>query len=342
MAAVFPSLPFSNGTGVHKDLSDQKDDFGEWSQEAASGNGDLKHMQSNRGDLSSTTPASAADDLGRLGNGNLRMPQKQEHVSNSMVAKSFPLEDGALVGQSNNGILKPTRNDVGPSVQGDEKERVLKLSRAKIYELASSPMFLPTPSSLEDLSDGTAEDTNGTLRTRGRWTVSGVLERPILHGDPRELEIAREGSCSTAVITPSISATEEDPFNSARESSKDPGHSARPRPSTRTESTPLSKRRLSSSRATGSSRPHISSSTARSKVPPLALRFNDSKAASRHAAIEGPQPRQCLSQYRFLLFRFLHTFNLRCLPNDLHHCTYTDLLPAIFRTSLHVSNWTVY
>ena len=299
MAAVSPNLSLSNGTGVHKDLSDQKDDFREWSQEAASGNGDLKHIQSNSGDLSSTTPAPAADDHGRLGNGNLSMPQKQEHVSNSMVAKSYPLEDGALVGQSNDGNLNPTRNDVGsqrntvveaPSVQGDEKERVLKLSPAKIYELASSPMFLPTPSSLEDLSDGPAEDTNGTSRTRGRWTVSEVPERPILHGDPREWERVKEGSYSPAVITPSISATEEDPFTSARESSNDPGNSSRPRPSTRTVSTPLLKRKLSSSRATGSSRPHISSSTARSKAPPLALRFNDSKAASRHAAIEGPQP----------------------------------------------------
>ena len=301
MAAALPNMPIQNGMGMHKALSKQKDKSGSQLEKVVSGDGDLASAQLlelERGNLTSTMLTPTADDYGGRGDGKPGKTQKIEQKKESLTIKERSLENGWRDEQGSDKI-GAERDDVGDQVHAgleasrshlEEKDRVLKLSPARIYELASSPTFLPTPSSLEDLSDSAAEDFSGQARPCGRWTVSEMLERPFLHGDPRELERAKERSHSSAILTPSISATEEDPFTSAQDSSQDPGQRARPYSSSRTVPTPSLNRRLSSSRATGFSRAHVPSSIVQSKAPPLTLRSNDSRAASRLAAIEGPQP----------------------------------------------------
>ena len=166
-----------------------------------------------------------------------------------------------------------------------EKEKVLKLSPAKIYELTSSPTALPTLNSSQDLGDACSPDLEHTPNGRGRWTISegeqafsGKRNRP------------RDRSPSISIVDTPLVTAEEVPDTPMFFSERNSLYASEQHQITRTVSTPLLKRRLSSSKANGSPKASLPSSTKPPKPIVAPLRFEDIKACSRIATVEEPQP----------------------------------------------------
>lgn len=166
--------------------------------------------------------------------------------------------------------------------QGDQEETVLRLSPAKLYELTSSPKWLPRRMSSRDLNDRNDLDAQ-TLRERR--TISELPGREINH-DTR----AKDRSQSTSVAATTTYAVEEDPFVLSTQEGKDAGRGESSPTTARAVSTPSLTRRMSSSKAAASSKLHHLPPARRSKATPLPLRLDGSKSASRAASIEDPEP----------------------------------------------------
>lgn len=165
------------------------------------------------------------------------------------------------------------------------KEKVSKLSPAKIYDLTSSPLVLPPLDSSEDLSDACSPTLERTPKGRGRWTISEGGEIP-----KGEKSRTRDRSQSISIVgTPSATA-EESRDTPLFFSERDSPYTSRPGQTARTVSTPLSKRRSSSSKANGSAKAPLSSSTKQPKAIITPLRFEDTKSGGKVAVIEEPQP----------------------------------------------------
>lgn len=160
---------------------------------------------------------------------------------------------------------------------GEEKEAVRKLSSAKLYELVSSPLSLPKPASLEDLSDASSHASNSASRRRERWTVSETPGRRIFMDDVGGGE---DSARSINVAASPMCEEEESPFRLPKNSDR----STRPPSSTRTISSPLLKRRLSASRIRGMLKSNTPSTTTHQKLPPLPLPVDELRA------IEDPNP----------------------------------------------------
>ena len=298
MATVPPSLPPHNGNSTDVDHSSapgysrKEDCIFRPSTVEESIHATLETHQDKQS--ASITPGPVGGTLNGLGNGNLRKSTKQENDGYFTVPRPHYSKEDAVHGHDNSDSDSPT-DDVGHGTaairsasQGGEKERPLKLSPAQTYQLASTPIPLPTPTSLDDIGNGSTRKGYKS-RARGRWTVSEMPERSSQKED-QELEGAKDRTSYATIVTPSMSSTDEDPFPIRQDSFKAREYSARPHAASRTPSTPLLKRRLSSSRSTGTSRPPLSISSIQAKLPPLPLNLSDAKVASRLAEIEGPQP----------------------------------------------------
>ena len=166
-----------------------------------------------------------------------------------------------------------------------EKGRCLKLSPAKIYELTSSPMTLAALDSSEDLTDVPSPDLEHTPNGRGRWTISEG-EDVIIGRKSRP----RDRSQSSHIVDTPSARADKSPDTPMFFSERDSLYDSELRPTTRTVSTPLLKRRLSSLKANGSAKASLPSSTKRPKAIIAPLRTEDTKAGSRISAIEEPQP----------------------------------------------------
>lgn len=166
-----------------------------------------------------------------------------------------------------------------------KKEKVLKLSPAKIYELTSSPMALPALDSSEELSDACSPNLKRTPKGRGRWTVSEG-GKPF-KGKKRSM---RDKSQSVSIDGTPLATAEESSDTPVFMSERDSQYTSRRCQATRTVSTPLLNRRSSSSRTNGSAKAPLLSSTKRPKAVITPLRFEDTKTGGRLAAIEEPQP----------------------------------------------------
>lgn len=255
-----------------------------------------------------TADARTGSKLGELAglvaeNGNRHMEwakdresmKKQSDASENGRTYSHKVRDGS--GSSN----QPEESRLGSRRNGDrsqtgslsenhtgeskEKEKVLKLSPAQMYELTSSTMVLPALDSSEDLSDACSPDLEYTPKERGRWTISeGGKVLKGKNGRPRD----RSQSIST-VNTPSARA-EESPDNPIFFSARDSLYTSKLSQTTRSVSTPLLQRRVSSSMANGSAKASLQSSTKQPKAMITPLRSEDTKAGSRIVAIEEPQP----------------------------------------------------
>lgn len=171
------------------------------------------------------------------------------------------------------------------TIEFRRKQKVLKLSPAKIYELTSSPMAVPAMDSSEELSDALSPNLERTPEGRGPWTVSEG-------GEPLKGKKGRNRDKSQSVSidgTPSATA-EESSDTPVFLSERDSQYTSRPCQATRTVSTPLLNRRSSSSKANGSAKAPLPSSTKQPKAVVTPLRFEDTKTGGRLAAIEEPHP----------------------------------------------------
>ena len=299
MAAISSSLPSHSGTTRDVDRS--------LGQEYNPKNDSLESRPSTvEGSLSATIGSNQNDQrpsitrdpgggtLNGLGNSNLRESCKQEHDGDS-TAPEPPYSVNDAVDRHSNTDTGSLKDDVSHDIartrsasHGGEKETLLKLSPSQVQQLASSPISLPTTTPLDNISNGSTKRFY-KARALGEWNVSEMPEQ----SSPREgraLEGTNDRTHYTTVVTPSVYSSEEDPFPNRQDSIKSREHSARPHLTSRSPSTPLLKRRLSSTRSTGASRPPLSLSSIQAKLPPLPLKFNDPKAASRMAEIDGPQP----------------------------------------------------
>ena len=299
MAAVSPSLPSHSGTNTDIDHTlgqeyNPRKDCLVSRPPAAEDSLNTTIVSHQHRQTVSITRDPVGGTLNGLGNGNLSKSFKREHERVSTAPKPPCSAENAVDRQGNNDT-DSLKDDVGrdiaitrSAIQGGEKETLLKLSPSQTYQLASSPISLPTPPLLDDIGNGSTGKSYKP-RAGGDWTVSEMPERSSPK-EGRELEGAKDRTHYTTAVTPSISSSDEDPFPTRRDSIKAREHSARPHLSSRTTSTPLLKRRLSSSRSTGSSRPPLSLSSIQPKFPPLPLKLSDPKVASRIAEMEGPQP----------------------------------------------------
>ena len=299
MATVPPSLPSHNGTSTDVDHSSAQE-YSSKQNRLESRPSTVEHsvyttIEPHRdGQTASITPDPVGGTLNGLGYGNLGKSFKQEHEGAFTVPRPHCPQEDVVHGHDNSDTDSP-EDDVGHGMavvrsasHGGEKERLLKLSPDQMYQLASSPISLPTPNLLDDIGNSSTREGYKS-RARGRWTVSEMPERSSPRVD-RQLEGAKDRTSYATVVTPSISSTDEDQFPTRQDSIKAREHSARPHVTSRTPSTPLLKRRLSSSRSNGISRPPLSISSIQPKIPPLPLKLSDPKVASRMAEIEGPQP----------------------------------------------------
>lgn len=218
------------------------------------------------------------------------MVNEQELDDASGDTKPNNVENGLFEGYHDTGdwVSKKDRRNTSPdapkrtkhpasdscSSHEDEKDKVLKLSPARLYELTSSPVWLPMRNSIEDLNDRYFDDGRCS---QDRSTVSEALVR----GANSEAR-AKDRSHSPTAAVP------EDSFVPVNHSNKDLEHDGTPQSTARNVSASLLRRRMSSSKVTGSSKVQQVPSSRRSKINSLPLRFEDSKAAGRSAAIEDP------------------------------------------------------
>ena len=165
-----------------------------------------------------------------------------------------------------------------------EKEKVLNMSAAKIYELTSSPITQSALDSSDDLGDTCSPTLIGIKKNRGRWTISEGAG-----GTKGKKNRRRDRSQSNNDVgTPSATA-EESPEVSAFLSERDSQNPSRPSQTIRTVSSPLLKRRSISSQVNGSAKiPRSSTKSPKAIVTPL--RFGGTKSDGRMSAVEDPQP----------------------------------------------------
>lgn len=239
-------------------------------------------------------------------NGNKLMEREKDHDSMSAQSDIFGIARTRSSGISDRSALSnrpekarlgsrgSRRDEIGSQTESSlenytgefkEKEKILRLSSAKIYDLTSSPTTLPALDSSEDLSDACSPILERTPKGRGRWTISEGGEVP-----KDKKSRTKDRSQSVSIVGTPSATTEESPDTSVLFSEKDSQYISKPCQSTRTVSTPQLKRRSSSSKANGSAKAPLPSSTKQPKATITPLRFEDTKSGGRLSAIEEPQP----------------------------------------------------
>ena len=166
-----------------------------------------------------------------------------------------------------------------------EKENVLKLSAANIYELTSSPIMQSALDSSDDLGDTCSPAPKGTTKNRGRWTISEGAA-----GTKGKKNRRRDRSQSNNDVGTLSATAEESPEISAFLSERDSQNLSRPSQAVRTASSPLLKRRSFSSHVNGSAKIPLRSSTKSPKAIVTPLHFGSIKSDGRMSAVEDPQP----------------------------------------------------
>lgn len=313
MAAVLPHLPSPPGTDEESQETEPIEYRGYYDgkevQEVLS---DDNGHDSTRSLVLGHRPPHSLEQIQSMGeragfdeNNEKRHMKSEKNLDESISARPnmFPnagerahkISDGS--GSSNhpeNVRLKSGRDEAGSQTESSfenhtgefkEKEKVLKLSPAKIYELTSSPTALPALDSSDDFGDAFGPNAERTPKGRGRWTISEG--RKTFNGKKSR---KRDRSDSISVVGNPSATAEDSPDTPVFFSEKDSQYASRPPQGTRTVSTPLLKRRLSSSNANGSAKVRLPSSTKQPQAIITPLRFEDIKASGRLAAIEEPQP----------------------------------------------------
>lgn len=305
MAGVLQRLPLSKGVYEDTNGSAQRGELRRgWARETSVMNGYFSNRRTqdvSPRDSTSSRSTPIADASAVWGKDTTRMRQEEEQEYGLGVVKPNGLRnEAANERDTKNGCatlpspeqsgsdlvpVKETVNSPGiasldsETLGGEEKEKILKLSPAKIYELLSSPLSLPTPASLDDLSDDSSHASDDILKRRERWTVSESPGRRIPKVDK---ERAKHRIQYTNIAASPMTDTDENPFRPLGNSER----STRPASSTHTISTPLLRRRLSASRTNASSTP----STKQPRVTPLPLPFDELKAVEDPNPSPMPQP----------------------------------------------------
>lgn len=236
------------------------------------GNG---HLEQGKDHDSTAAPPDA---LGNARNGS--------HQISDWSGSSSRTEKVRLGSRRDNAGSQTESSSGNHATEFKRKEKVLKLSSAKIYELASPLMALPTPlDSSEELSDAHGPDVARPPKARGRWTVSEGGEP--FKGKKGEI---RDKSQSVSIGGTPLTTAQESSDTPVFSSERDSQYTSRTFQATRTVSTPLLNRRSPISLANGSAKAPLPSSTKQPKAVITPLRFEDTKTGSRLAAIEEPQP----------------------------------------------------
>ena len=151
-----------------------------------------------------------------------------------------------------------------------EKETVLKLSPARLYEVTTSPTWLPRRNSTEDLDVEVIAHANGIKQSSE--------------------EGSRDRSQSASVIATPTSSFEESHLTSLPPSKADATYGGTSNANYRTSSTPLMRKRVSSSKGSGGTDSQNTSSTRQLKISPLPFRLDEKRLASKSIVNEEPEP----------------------------------------------------
>ena len=175
-----------------------------------------------------------------------------------------------------------------PRALDGEREKVLKLSPAKIYELTSSPESLPLQAAPLDLNERSMPTPLSSPRTRHQGSTS-ELSNGNTKGDLMEGLNNRKRSGSVVVASSHIGSGLRDLYSplSAKETTRDPSSVLRPRLGSRTVSTPLIRGKPSSSKMNGA----VETSIPRSKnnrTIPAPLQLHDLKGSVKSTATADP------------------------------------------------------
>lgn len=229
---------------------------------------------------------------------------QQEEVQASMIARKTPSTTGGATvhelerpytngfygnkSQTGDATAESESQDSGHKEaevgRGDCKERVLKLSPAKIYELTSSPKSLPILNSWDDHSDKFTEDNSSNPKIRERTLTSIPVGAPA----DNDVDEREERDHSSAFASSSPSGTTGERQSVYEGNNFD--HASEPHASGRAASTPLAKRQLSGSRSSTAGKSHALSSPKLLKVTPPPLRFESSKAGNRPSVSTDSHP----------------------------------------------------
>lgn len=185
-------------------------------------------------------------------------------------------------GKTREGHMKSPR-----AVDG-EKEKVLKLSPARIYELTSSPDSLPLQAAPLDLNERSILSPLSSPRTRPRGSTSDHSNSNTRHDSMEGFE--NRNRSGSVVVTSSHTGSGlrdlKSPL-SAKDNTPDPASVLRPHLVSRTVSTPLIRGKPSSGKTNGA----VETSVPRSKnnrTIPAPLQLYDSKGCLKSSATADP------------------------------------------------------
>ncbi|MCJ1273358.1 hypothetical protein MMC21_001149 [Puttea exsequens] len=160
------------------------------------------------------------------------------------------------------GLKAPTSNIGGAQVDG--KEKVLKLSPAKLYELASPPASAAIRDTVENHGDASVDDSDSV----GKSDIEGFdVPNRQRRTSRKHTERAKGRSRSRSLARSSMTLTDDTPiqiFDSTE-------NRIRPRSSSRAISSPFLRRRISVGKTTPSSSRHA-------RIKPAPLHLDDMKA----------------------------------------------------------------
>ena len=256
MAAVIPSLHGTDGFETKRVSTPQMDQ----TQAMSSEEHIQKYLQGLRSEY--------------VNNEHEGFPMKGTYHDYHETLEYFPEEKSFNEEAIANGHLANQDEAGESSSQTDENKSepngtMLRLSPRKIYKLTSSPKWLPIKQKQIENVNEEAVDQD-------------ILEA---HKAPTVEKGEREGAPGSPVTQ-----TEGEPFGTLPQSSTPLNSGKKPRPTSRTVSTPLLRRRSSFSKGVASSKSHHASISKHPKVPPLPLRFDKTHATVLHPPIESPEP----------------------------------------------------
>lgn len=169
-------------------------------------------------------------------------------------------------------------------MQEQDEEQGTQLSPRKILELASSPLLLPVSEMTADPERNNPQNERAPI-SRGRAATSNPSQTSTNGGVRPTTERERSGTTPNTPIDASVNKS----FGATPSFSYDAKGNPRPRHSTRTASTPLSRNGLFASKGDGSSKHHDVYNTKMQNRTPIPVDPVEAKSGSRFYSMENPE-----------------------------------------------------
>ena len=210
-----------------------------------------------------------------------------KEASNGTVSSLLPRCEDTNVGPTENVLGKGKDRYLDASEpSGHQKDRVLKLSPAKIYELTSSPKSLPLHNLQADQLHSPVQDGHDLPTTWKRWSVADVSETQLASGSTNKIHGRKRSGSAMVSPTSDIDSTRD---TQSPQSGEEHSSMTRPHLTSRTVSTPPIRRRPSAPKAGGAALSPMSLSKANRSIP-APLHLHEDKIAMKSSNPAEPIP----------------------------------------------------